>query len=114
MNPAMHLTRDLVDLVGWELRVCPLPSAEVVQRTQMQPSRHVLPTDILQGSGDRNRALRAWKRSRRQQAATLYQAHRTVPAIEMVASSLRPTESERYSATNTRNGRHYGETKRRR
>ena len=102
MNPAMHLTRDLVNLVGRSLHLCALPSTAVVCRARVQPPRHELPADILQSGGDRNRALRAWKRSRRQQAATQHQV--------TAQSTVRATGVTIVSS----NGRHYGETKRRR
>jgi len=117
MNPAEHLTRDLVNLVGRKLHMCPLPSAEVVHRTRIQPPRHELPADVLQSGGDRNRALRAWKRSRRQQAATQHQvtAQSTLRTPGgTIDSSRRSAVSERFGAVDAKNGRHYGATKRRR
>ena len=65
------LTRDIIELIGRQMPV--LASSEGVARTQLQPQRDVyeLPAaellPLAQGSsGDRDRALRAWKRSRRQ------------------------------------------------
>ena len=47
IDPAQHLTRDLVELVGWELRSPRLASAEVVRRANMQPLRDEIQADLL-------------------------------------------------------------------
>eukprot|EP01043_Picozoa_sp_COSAG02_P063298 COSAG02_NODE_8933_length_2394_cov_7.778214_4_plen_205_part_00 len=111
----MCLTRDVVQLVGKELRMRRLASTEVVRRTRMQPPRHEFSKDLLpmQGSGDRSRAIRAWKRSRRQQAASQQTAMR---ATHVVATPRWPVDPGRLAAAEatTTNGRHDGETKRRR
>ena len=109
------MTRDVVELVGKELRTRRLASDTVVHRTATQPPRHELPKGLLPmlGSGDRSRAMRAWKRSRRQQAASQQTA---VRATDAVAVSRWPADRGR-SATaeaSSSNGLHRGETKRRR
>lgn len=116
---AEYLTRDLVELVGWQLRSSPLASVEVVRRTQMQPLRNELPTSSLlvaQSSGDRSRALRAWKRSRRQQNALQQRAVTRVTArqTDISANPSRLSILKQSTPSEVRNGSHYGDVKRRR
>ena len=76
------LTRDIIRLVA--LKLPRVAAAEVVRRGRSEPTCHPLPE--LLGLGDaaavsqaeRDRALRAWQRSRRQLAAQQQQRRETV------------------------------------
>ena len=77
----------------------------------MQPPRHELPKDLVPMLGSGGRAMRAWKRSRRQQAAS---QQTTVRGTNVVARPRWPADHGRLATAKASHGPHYGETKRRR